>query len=224
MDSGLLYTIYCLADFPCAAIAAVCGALCFNRARKQKGDQTFFLLLCGFFFCIFLCDVFFILSWLVIDFPFVISPGDLSWAGSLVFLITADMGLMDSWTDEQKQAAKKYKPPALFAPAVCIGSCAVFIAIYPEIVANYILYCVPTTILSYYALMMWLAGKKCGVQIKLRNFHLVILVWIALQLFHDLFTTLGFDYGYAVPSTIFIWLIIVPIPMIYLAAKEGVSA
>jgi len=92
----LLYTIYCSSDIFFAAMSAVCGALCFYRAQKHVKNRTFFILIGGFFSCLFLCGIFFVLVWLVIDYPFIISPGDLSWAGAIIFLITAEMGLMDA--------------------------------------------------------------------------------------------------------------------------------
>jgi ABC-type Na+ efflux pump permease subunit len=181
-------------------------------------------MLAGCYACIFMCNVFYTLTWLVIDYPFVISPGDLSWVGAIVFLITAAIGLTDEWTPEQKKAAQKYRFPALIAPAVCAAFNVVFIAVYPDITVNYILYFIPTAILSYHALRLFLAARRRGIQAAMRRYHFVTLIWIAFQLLHDLFSTLGGDSGYALPATVFVWLMVLAGSGLYPAAGKRVGA
>lgn len=236
MSLEFLDFLYCVSGIPGAAIAAVCGALCFVRAQTRKGGYPFFILLGGCFACVFLCNSFFFLTWLFLDYPYIVSPGDLSWVGALFFLITADMGLMDEWTVEQTQAARKYKLSALTAPAVLSVFNIIFISINPEIAVNYILYYIPTAILSYYALFLFLAGSKGGVQTNFQRYHLFTLIWLAFQLLHDLFSTLEWGrYGFSVPSsaqwlvlafhtTAFVWLIAITAPGLYFAARKGADA
>jgi len=177
-----------------AALAAVWGSLSFRRAWKRKGDALFFYLLAGFYACILMCDIYYLLTWIVEDYPFVLSPGDLSWVGGLSFLITAALALADKWTPGQREAAKKYRLPALAAPAVCIAFNIAYITIYPEIIVNYLLYAVPTVILSYFALWLFLAAHSA--QSNMQIYHLMVLVWLAVQLFYDLFSTLGWNYSF----------------------------
>lgn len=242
---GALETINLGADFAEAAVAAVCCLLCIRRAQKEKENRLFHVLLAGFYVCIFLCDAFVILAWLVIDYPYIIAPSDLSWVGAIMFLITADMGMADERTAFRKRAegghdadviaagghgpdaliARKHRLAALVAPAVCTVFNAAFIAIYPEIIANYILYYIPTAILSYYALLLYLESRKTGgIQTSLRLYHMATLAWILIQLLHNLFSTLGWDYGYAVYMTVCVCLLTLATPGIYFAARKGASA
>lgn len=206
-----------------AAVAMACAALSFRRARKIADGSLYYYLLTGFYACICMSDVFFLLTWAVADYPFVFSAGDISWSGGFLFLITAALWLRDEWTRSQRQAARGYKLPALIAPAVCVAFNIVYIRIYPEITFNYLLYGVPTAILSYYALWLFLAGLKGGVQPAMRYFHLAVLGWIVVQLFFDLFSSLGQDYGYAVHVVVSGWIMTFFTAGIYFAADRGAA-
>ena len=206
------------------ALAAAWGARSFWRARREKDGSLLFYLLCGFYACIFMSDIYYLLAWTVEDYPFLLSPGDLSWVGALAFLITIALDLTDGWTPEQRKAAGRYRLPALAAPAVCIAFNIAYISIYPDILFNYLLYAVPTVILSYFALWLFLAEYKGGALPGLQPYHLAVLVWIVVQLFYDLFSTLGWDYGYAVPFVICSWLLTLTTAGVYFAAKKGVDA
>lgn len=211
-----------LIELPLEALLAI---LCFRRARTRKSDVLSFYLLSGFFVCLTLCNLYYFLSWLVeADYPLVLSPGDLSWVGSILFLITAAQALAASWSPAQRASARRYRLPALLAPAVCLAFNGVYIAIYPEIIINYVLYGVPLLILAYYTLWLLLAARWGGVQPGLGVYHLAVLLWVIVQLFYDLFSTLGFDYGYAVPFTIFSWLLAFASVGIFFAARKGASA
>lgn len=203
-----------------AMLSAICAVLCFRRAEKNKESSLFYYLLTGFYACIFMSDVFYLLSWMVTDYPFVFSPGDISWVGGLLFLITAALGLVDTWAKEQRQAAKRYRLTALIAPAVCIAFNIAYISIYPEITLNYLLYGVPTAILAYFTLWLFLAGGKGGVQPQMRPYHLAALAWVGIQLFYDLFYSLGWDYGYAIPAVVSGWIITLLSLCIYFAARK----
>jgi len=205
-------------------LAAAWGILSFWRARGEKDGSLLFYLLSGFYACVLMCDIYYLLTWVVEDYPFVLSPGDLSWVGGLSFLITAALGLADQWTPGQREAAKKYRLPALAAPAVCIAFNIAYITIYPEIIVNYLLYAVPTVILSYFALWLFLTEHMGSARHNMRIYHLAVLIWLTVQLFYDLFSTLGMDYGYAVPFEICSWLLTLTTATIYFAAKKGAGA
>jgi len=85
----IMDTLYWISDIAAAATAAVFMALSFYRAKKNNGNNLLFTLLTGFFICTFMCAFYYLLSWFLFDYPFVISPGDLSWVGAIAFLITA---------------------------------------------------------------------------------------------------------------------------------------
>jgi len=206
-----------------AALAALCAALCFRRAGKRGDASLFFYLLTGFYACMFMSDAFFLLTWLVEDYPFVFSAGDISWIGGFFFLITAAMSLTDEWTPEQRQAARKYRLPALAAPALCVVFNVVYICIYPEILVNYLLYAIPTVILSYLALWLYLTARKGGAHSKLQSYHLAVLVWIAVQLFYDLFTTYREYYPFAVSTVVCGWLLTFATAGVYFALGQEVS-
>jgi len=175
-------------------------------------------MLSGFYACILMCDIYYLITWTVEDYPFLLSPGDLSWVGALMFLITIALELTDRWTPMQRKAARRYRLPALVAPVVCIAFSMAYIAIYPNLIFNYLLYAVPTVILSYFALWLFLTEHKDGVQPGLKRYHLTVLGWIVVQLFYDLFSTLGWDYGYAVPFVICSWLLTLTSTSVYFAA------
>jgi|GEM_PF-426652 len=201
-----------------AVLASAWGILSFRRARKRKDNALLFYLLAGFYACVAMCNTFYLLTWIVEDYPFVLSPGDLSWVGSIAFLITIALALTDKWTPDQQKAAKKYRLPALIAPAVCLAFNIAYINIYPDIIINYLLYGIPTAILSYYALWLFIAGCKDDAQPAMRYYHLVVLAWVAIQLFYDLFSSLGLDYGYVVHFLICSWLLTLATTGIYFAA------
>lgn len=205
-------------------LAAVSGLLSFSRAKKRKDAPLFYYLLAGFYACVFLSNAYYWLTWFLLDYPYVISPGDLSWVGGIVFLIAAALDAMDKWTPEQKADAHKQRPFALIAPAVCIAFNIAYIQIYPQITANYLLYGIPTVILSYHTLLIFLTGRKSGVRDALRPYHLTILAWIATSLFYDLFSTLGANYGYAVHITVCSYLLTAITTAVYFAARNGEKA
>jgi hypothetical protein len=220
-------SLYLISNIVNGSFAAVCGVLSLYHAQRRTGDALFYYLLTGAFACALLSDIYYMLVAVLLDYPYVISPGDLSWVGGLLFLITAELELADKWTPGQKAAAGKYRLPALTAPVVCVVFNIVYIRIYPEITANYLLYGIPTAALSYFTLWLFLSSGKNGVPSTLRPYHLMILLWIAMQLLHDLFSTFGMDYGYAVPVVICAWLVTLTLPCIYLAAraaKKGAGA
>lgn len=216
-----LDSLYMLSSMINAILAAICATLLFFRAQRLKDGVLFNYLLIGFFLCTLMSDIYYLLTTFLLEYPYVISPGDLSWAGALVFLITAALGFIDTWTPEQRAAAKKYRYPALVAPAICVVFNIVYLSLYPEITANYLLYGIPTTALSYFALWLFLASAQGGIQVSMRSYHLVVLLWLAAQLFHDLFSTFGSDYGYMLHITICAWLVMLATPCIYLAARKG---
>jgi hypothetical protein len=203
------------------AMGAVLAALCFRHANKHKKTSVFFYTLSGFYACIFMSDLFYMITWIVEDFPFVFSPGDISWVGGILFLITAAMCLSQEWQAEQRQIARKYRLSSLIAPVICIAFNVVYITIYPEILINYLMYAIPMVILSYYALWCFLTSRKDGTKPATRNYHLVVLVWVVIQLFYDLFSTLN-DYAvYYVLFVICSWLLTFITAGVYFAAKKG---
>ena len=224
MELDSLDTIYLASSFFAVVASIAFGAMCIGIARKRESEKQFYFMLGGFFTCVFLCNIFIILAWLVIDYPYIFSPGDLSWIGAIMFLITADMYLIDRCTVDQKEAVKSKRLPALAAPAVIIAFTVVCVALYPEIAVNYLLYYVPTAILSYFALLLYIAGGKSAIQTSRRPFHMMVLVWIAFQLLHDYFSTLGWDNGYAIHMSVLIWLVAIATPGVYIAARKGAGA
>ena len=208
-----------------AALAAVFAVLSFRRAgkgddAKQKSERNaslFFYLLTGFFACISMSNIFYLLTWIVQDYPFVFSPGDISWVGGIVFLITAAMSRPDDWTPEEKREARKRRLPAMLAPAVCIIFNVAYIAVYPDILVNYLLYGVPTSILAYYSLWLSLASIKGGVKPAMRLYHLAVLLWVADQLIYDLFSTIGIQ----LPVVILSFILTALMAAVYYAALRG---
>ena len=206
-----------------ALLGAVFALLCFRQAQKNHPAVLFYYLLGGFFACVLMSDAFYILIWAIEDYPFVFSAGDISWVGSYFFLITIALNFTQSWTPTQKEAARKYRWPALAAPAACAAFNAVYIAIYPQIFINYTLYALPTAILLYLSLWLYLAGKKAAIQPALSRYHLTVFIWLALQLICDLFSTLGDIRVYAAIGTVF-WIIVMLLMLgIFFSAKKGVS-
>ena len=187
---------------------------------KTRGRLAVYYLLTGFFACIFMSDAFFLLTWIVEDYPFVFSAGDISWIGGFFFLITAAMSLTDEWTPPQRQTARKYRLPALAAPAVCVAFNIVYICIYPEIIMNYLLYAIPTVIFSYLALWLYLTARKGGAHSKWQSYHLAVLVWIAVQLLYDLFTTYREYYPFAVGTVVCGWLLTFATAGVYFALRK----
>jgi len=221
---NILKTIDFISYIAQSALCAAWGIRSFLRAQKRKDSSLLFYLLSGFYACVFMSNIYYLLTWTVEDYPFLLSPGDLSWVGALAFLITIALGFTDGWPPGQRKAAGRYRVPALAAPAVCIAFNIAYIAIYPDLIFNYLLYAVPTVILSYFALWLFLTEHKDGALPGLQSYHLTVLVWIAVQLFYDLFSTLGWDYGYAVPFEICSWLLTLTTAGVYFAAKKGVDA
>jgi hypothetical protein len=219
----ILYQLYQIGDNVNVILLALFSVLAFSCTQKYKEEAAFYYLITGFYTCLLMGTVYYLLTWFLLEYPYVISPGNLSWVGGIVFLITAAVHLIGKWTPEQKSAARRFRLLALAGPAVCIAFSVAYIIIYPDIVVNYLLYGIPTAILSYYALWLFLAARKCGVQPGLRLYHLMTLLWIAAQLFHDLFSTLGSDWGYAVHMTICSGLIVLVTPFIYLSVRKGVD-
>ena len=210
-------------------LAAAGWILSFYSARKRKSPSLFYYLVTMFFACIFISNAYFLLVWFLSGYPYVFSPGDLSWLGAIVFLITADLYIADTWTREQKEAAGKFRLPALAAPCVCVIFNAAYIRIYPELIINYLVYAVPTAILSYLALWLFLASLKvrpagCAIQPAMRVYHLSILVWISVQLFNDLFSSLGADSGFSVHASICEFLLAIATLAIYFAARKEAGA
>ena len=203
-----------------ALLGAVFALLCYRQAGKREDTQLFFLLLAGFFSCICMSDFFFVLTWIIEDYPFTFSSGDLSWVGSFLFLITAVLNVMDGWTPGQKEAARRYRLPALIAPAVCVALNAFFIYSLPDITVNYLLYAVPTVILLYLSLWLFLAGKNAGIQPGLRRYHLTVFIWLALQMICDLFTTFKDIRICWVAGTIFWYIVLLVMPGIYFSARR----
>lgn len=207
-----------------AVLAAAWSILSFRRAWKHKDSSLLFSLLTGFYACVFMSNMYYLITWVVEDYPFVISPGDLSWVGGFFFLITLAMGLLSELTPEQRKAARKYRLPALVAPAVCVAFNVAYIGIYPEIVVNYLLYGIPAVILSYYTLWLFLTGRKGGVHPHMGLYHLAVLVWIADQLIYDLFSTINYYNAYAVHVIVCSWLLTLVSTSFYFAARKGADA
>lgn len=218
-----LDTVYFIGLSADTVLAVLSGALSFCRAQKRKGTSPFYHLLTGFFACVFMCNAYYMFTWLAIDYPYEFSPGAFSWVGAIVFLITAAMSLTEAWTPEQRQAARKYRLRALPAPAFSAALYAACILIYPEETAVYLLDAVPAAILAFYALWLYLAGKG-GVAPAMRMYHLVVLARIFADLSHTFFTTLGWSYGWAVHATICVWLWTILTPLVYYAARKGAGA
>ena len=203
-------------------MGVVFALLCFRQAGKDEDTRLFFLLLSGFFGCVFMSDFFFVLLWMIEDYPFVFSAGDISWVGGYLFLIAAALCLMDGWTREWKEAARRYSLPALAAPAVCVAFNVFFIYSYPEITVNYLLYAIPTVILLYQSLRLYLAGQKAGIQPGMQRYHFIVLGWLALQMVCDLFTTVRDSYIHSVIGTALWYIVMFAMPGIYFSAKKGV--
>ena len=205
-------------------LAAVGLVLSFYSAQKRKDVSLFHYLLTGFYACIFMSNAYYLLVWFLEDYPYVFSPGDLSWVGAIVFLITAVLVKKEKLKENQKKAAKKYRLPALAAPCVCAAFNIAYISIYPELIINYLLYAIPTLILSWLTLLYLLAGLKGEAQPVIQKYHLAILVWIVVQLFNDLFSSLGFYNGFAVHGIICEFLLAAATLAIYFASRKEAEA
>lgn len=198
-------------------------ALCFYYGRKWNAIHMGWILylLAGFYACLLMSDLYYVLTWVIDDYPFIFSPGDLSWVGAYFFLITIATGLRGMWTEEERRRARHYRFIALIAPLVCAVFCAVYIFIYPDITFNYLFYDIPLAILAYYVVWALLAGGKRG---KRRVLLAAMLVWVYIQLFYDLFSTLGFSYGYAVQSVVTSWMMVAAGICIFFVARKEVAA
>ena len=175
------------------SLLGISGAVFFlYRGLKQTNNSLFHYLLAGFYACVFMSTAFYLITWFIADYPYIFSPGDISWIGAIFFLITADMVISGTITAEHRKAAQKFRLPALIAPVVCLGFNVVYIVIYPQIFFNYLLHCIPTAVLSWLALYLFLAERIT--KTPMRAFHLAALAWIASLLFADLMSTMG-NYG-----------------------------
>jgi hypothetical protein len=83
---------------------------------------------------------------------------------------------------------------------------------------NYLLYGIPTATFAYLALWLFLANGRSD---RKRLYHLAALSWIAVQLFYDLFSTLGTALGFGVHFTVCSYLLTAAAICVYFAAKKG---
>lgn len=215
MNNLLMIDLICYCVETICAIVFMLIFFLHGYKRADKSSSWFYYLLTGFFACVALSDAYYALSWSMGDYPYVFSPGDLSWVGGILFLITAALGIMDG---QEKEKRRKYMIPASSAPVICLAFTAIYIGIYPDIIINYLLYGIPMAILAYLMLLLLLSE---GVRGKRHRFYMAVLIWIAVQLFYDLFYSLGWDYGFAVPAVISAWVMFLVLIGIFFAARKG---
>jgi hypothetical protein len=156
------------------------------------------------------------------DYPYGISAAVFSFIGYYCFVLSANMALMHYWTEEQKQAVKKYRLIAAVAPVVTVLFCLsyLFQPWLPEnkittvrIIENSMLM-VSISSWSYVTLLFFLATRKSSMSF----FYGIVLLQIALELlifFFSMFS--GPVYFIMAYVQIAGWLFILP------AAKKAVS-
>lgn len=212
---GLLYEICYWME--CVGAGLMC-VLSIRNALKHRGLWPY---LTGAFFCIFLADVFYLAVWRLVDFPYVLSAGDLSYLGGLMFLATANIQIARLWSPRERN-----RPGAallaFLMPLLVTAVYIVCIRIYPEILINYLFYLPVLAFLGYVSLRHLIAASHARDRAAfLYQLNIVLLVLFHLTL--DYFSTLGYD-QYAVQETIANALLVLSTLMIYPLAVRRYSA
>lgn len=178
-----------------AGMGVMC-ALSARRALTRRGPWPY---LTGAFFCIGLALLFYLSVWLLVEYPYVLSAGDLSYLGGLVFLATANIQIAASWPPGERG-----RPLAVLLslplPLLTAGVYVVCIRIYPEILINYLTYLPPLLWLGYSASRHLLADIRAGDRAA-GAYHLALVAMVLCHLGVDYFSTLGFT-DYALQETI----------------------
>lgn len=189
----------------------------------KSPKKWLFQLLAGAYGCFVLGNLYLMLhTWIMQDWAFVFSPADVSWLGLYGFFIAIDTGLIGEWTEEEQQRAKKYRRLAWLGPAVVIAFHAAYIALYPEIWLNNLIFCVVLSFLGYYAFLMFFSSRSAGgIQHSLHHYHCAVLLFLLTELVLFLVSSFG-NYPlilyYAILYLLTVWLcLMVP------AAKKGVA-
>ena len=136
--------------------------------------------------------------WIDYYLPQGLAAWDLAFIGIYFFEITICLSLMNQWTAGEKQIAGRYRLKALAAPAVMALSSVIHIAHYGHLIHN-LFYAVPAVIASYFACWLMLAGGKGGgVQPSMRPYHVLMLMWLAIQQVMFITSSYGLDVAYYV--------------------------
>lgn len=202
-------------------IEMVLIALSLWYAQRYRPAWLFYLL-AGVNASFFMGGVFVTLHYAIAsEYPLIFSAADLSYIGMYCFLIAIDLTLVGAWSETQRQTAQKYKRVSLLGAAVVVVFHIIYIAIYPEIALNYVLYCIPLAFLGYHALLMALVSRETrNEKLSLYGYHKTVLLFLAVELLMFLSSSIGIW-----PLTSALWIVLeVPIIRLTITARKGVEA
>jgi hypothetical protein len=201
---------------------AVVTFLAVMEAYKRR-EYWQLKLLSGAYICFFMGDLVGALNYIIVDaYPYVFSAADVSYIGLYCFLIAIALELIGAWTENRRQIERKYRFAALTAPVVIIFSHIAYIIIYPDIIINYIIFCVPLSFLGYYTLLLFFVSRKTRNEKtppSMYKYHKTVMLFLAIDLILFLVSSLGWYFW----SIIMGIALVVPTVMLLPAAKKGVG-
>lgn len=193
-----------------------CAATC----RKR----WLFQLLAGAFICFLLGDLYLMLhAWIMEDWAFVFSPADVSWLGLYGFFIAIDTGLISEWTEQERRQADRYRRLAWLGPAVVVAFHIAYIALYPEIWLNNLIFGIVLSFLGYYAVLMFCTSRGEGsIQAPMHRYHGAVLFFVVTELI--LFLVSSFGYYPLILYYAILYALTAGLCVMVPAAKKGVTA
>lgn len=176
----LIDLISCLVQI--AALAYLSAAAV--RAALLNRNIIIYKLIAGAFACYLTGALFWLLHYYIRgDWPHVFSPNDLAFIGYYCFLLSANLSLIESWTERQKQAAGKYRLPALAASAIVLVFHIAYVKMFGNIINN-LIFLLPLSLWGYFSLWPLLACRKSPA----RNYYAAVSLALAFELLIFLFS------------------------------------
>ena len=178
------------------------------RTAIAHKEKLIYKLISGAFAC-HLIGVLFWLPYFYImqSWPSGFSAADLAFIGYYCFMFSANLSLIEKWTDEQKASAKKYRLAAIAAPLVTLLFHISYVIQAGNLVNNIIVF-IPLASWSYLTLWLFLASGKS----PLRTYYGAVMLIILLELL-IYFASTNYDTLYYVLAYIQMaaWLPILPL-------------
>ncbi|MDR1439169.1 MAG: hypothetical protein LBJ10_03910 [Clostridiales bacterium] len=204
-------------------IAIVACAAAWSARRAALRREAAFALLAGALGCFLLGDVFYALHlWLAGDIPIVFSAADLSYLGFYAFLIAICLERLHGMGAGQRRGAKRRRIAALAAPAAVVLFHIAYIAIYPDILFNNLIFCALISTLAYFSLWLFLASGPGAESPRhpMRAFYGAVLAYLLVELAMYLVSSLGLYWpGIALDFALTLFY-----PLLARALKKGVGA
>jgi hypothetical protein len=204
-------------------IVVVAGATAAAARCAAERRAVVFALLAGALGCFLLGDVFYTLHLrLANDAPIIFSAADLSYLGFYAFLIAVCLERIHGWDAARRQRARAYRRVAFVAPILTILFHIAYIAIYPDILFNNLIYCALMSVLTYYVFWLFLAsgGGDARSHRPMRAYHGIVLSYLFIELVMYLFSSLGLP----APAIALDFVLTFFYPPVVRALKKGVDA